>query len=304
LLEDNTVVTNKTRSIIVGQRAYFKRRITPDTAPDSEKWEIGGTTVKSYTITAGSGQKENLQESDLDGNDVQFYWIAPGTGVEVKYTATINGTDYSAKTTYQVKRPPAGMTATHTTDMPAVAVGDEGDGKIALHFGSGVSPGMKFRGDANPPTGGTGEIGFIQLVNIDVRKTLDDDSRQKFTSGGLFVLDSDGTQVFYGATVAAPQNILSIQRMEDSPRSVFAAGTKHYSRIDYFRTYWMYKPNGGIWVTLRKCEWYWKGAATKGANGWALDPGSSDYTQNPASAVSTELPEWNNFFGNLQWVPE
>ena len=70
-----------------------------------------------------------------------------------------------------------------------------------------------------------------------------------------------------------------------------------------FKLYLMYKPMGGIWVTMGVLTWDWEGTAkwdTQAAE-WVPD-GISEYGFSTGDN-STVLPQWDDSFTNLNhWV--
>ena len=85
--------------------------------------------------------------------------------------------------------------------------------------------------------------------------------------------------------------------MDDSPS--LTAGDKS-SRADNFTLYLMYKPTGGIWVTLQKVNWWWyyKGSNQFGLWTWG-DKGNSTTPQMHVVSAS-DLPEWDNYKDAIQ----
>lgn len=76
------------------------------------------------------------------------------------------------------------------------------------------------------------------------------------------------------------------------------------TRIDNFRAYFMYKPDGAdsIWVTLGRLDWGWSAGAMRHGpfedNTWdgPLDP---RWVANPTGMATSELPVWPD---NMSWV--
>ncbi len=235
----------------------------------------------------------------------------------VIYGATIGGHVYSARTTFNVLRPEADLASTITTDTPAIDVDQDvrvRGGEWVLHFGipeSGTTlPGITWHATVTVDAGEAGQIAFVQLVKPDDHIVTAGDSRTKKQSYD-FVLDCGPFPVpQYAGHLFPVHEFFTYADIseDDSPNSGLGDFLKHNSRNDTFETYLMYKPDtfGSIWVTLCKLDWFWKGAATKDANGgWSLDPGSADYPHtNPAGVDSTDLPQWETNFPALPITPE
>lgn len=58
----------------------------------------------------------------------------------------------------------------------------------------------------------------------------------------------------------------------------------------------MYQPTGGIWVTLRKCQWFWDVNANRLIPGEAWNYTSRQWptSQNTLISDSTQLPTWDS----------
>jgi hypothetical protein len=173
-----------------------------------------------------------------------------------------------------------------------------------LHFGSNASPGIRWNAEVTTPNGGAGEIAFTQRIKTLRRFTLNDGTKQKLTSGDEFILD-DGLGIQYDGTTSIGSNDTKTHSRNDTPGNILTQNDMKTSADDNFELYLMYRPTGGIWVTLRKLEWHWKGSASKDVAGnWTLDSGSTSASVDPGSSDSTELPEWDNYFTNLELVNE
>jgi hypothetical protein len=85
----------------------------------------------------------------------------------------------------------------------------------------------------------------------------------------------------------------------DSPSQTYTTGdldgggTDWYesTAADFFSTWLMYCPSGGVWVPLQRVDWSWIGTATKDASGhWA----AVGVANAPASATNTnDPPQWS-----------
>lgn len=312
---------------IVGKHIVIHGKAPPNTVVTAHKWTIEGKKVKRYTQSMTKGEITDFVDdatknpNDVSGQDVDFYWIAgsddsttPATETfTVTYTATIGGNNYSDSVEYHVDRPKVNeFSIKLTTLVPAV-------GLIPpyMAFGSIVDPtkaGIKWTGVVTAPAGGVGKIGYVQLTKADRRKTLDDatSTKKKKTTNGKFWLDRKNDEEH-----PVPQYNGYIKDIEDSgvqaiiradsPAQGFT-GTIKASADDKFHLYLMYKPDGGIWVTLgRLQEWHWKGTVTQtGVNEWSILQGSTassaDDADPPESYDSTDLPEWDSrFYPELPW---
>jgi hypothetical protein len=121
----------------------------------------------------------------------------------------------------------------------------------------------------------------------------------EYLVSGRYVLDDNNDQEvpYFGTTPIGSSDSAKIVRA-DSPSSPLGAAYKYESDTDRFLTYLMYRPIGGIWVTLRRLEWDWSAHATKEASGW--EGGGIPHVG--TSVDTTELPQWSDHFRNLNWV--
>jgi hypothetical protein len=219
----------------------------------------------------------------------------------------IAGIGISADAYFNVLRPTATLTATPTTDDPAIDASDAGRGfGLSLHFGSwrsNTSYGITWNASVSTTLNGAGQIAFTQLFNADDHITDSQGSKEKRTTNGNYVLD-DPTP-YGGTTVSVGSNATGNITGNDSPTSPLDNSLKTFSRNDAYDLYLMYKPTGGIWVTLSVLHWAWAGSATKNSQtgSWSLDSGSACYSID-TSIDSTLLPEWNDYGHNLKPMPD
>src|SRR5690606_33386756 len=138
------------------------------------------------------------------------------------------------------------------------------------------------------------DLCFVQLVNTTRTRTMAATGvTETMSSAGSMVLDTVGDVPYAGGvwsvgagnTASIPPN----QPANDSPGARLRPTQTGRSVDDSFHTYFMFRPTGGIWVTLGKMEWSWKGSAAKTAAGWAVVAGSTSFSQNPTWASSTKL---------------
>ena len=193
------VVLTDPQTTIVGKKINLKGKITPAVTPDEQLWEIAGSAIKDYTQTLAQGEVDELEASDLNGSQVEFYWIACEASAEVKYTATFNGVECSATVSFEVKRPTATLTSTITPLEPPTDIRDD-----QMRFGELVvgNEGITWNAEATTPVGGAGQIAFVQLWKANRRGTQDNDDMLKWTSEGEFYLDridNSGDLVQYGS---------------------------------------------------------------------------------------------------------
>lgn len=145
-----------------------------------------------------------------------------------------------------------------------------------------------------------GDVEIVQLVDESF-KIYEDGGTGSYSSGG-YVLDS------FGKTVGLKDDSISASGFQiltygDSPGNPTDAWTIAEEANEHFVDYVMYKPAGGIWVTLEKFSWQFVGNAF-------LDLESKTWqysdlpTQNPAGVPSYFLPQWTGHgFGSIIMPP-
>ncbi|MFU8778446.1 MAG: hypothetical protein ACNA7M_12360 [Roseovarius sp.] len=316
---DGNVITDTTTDVMVGEKINLTGEVNSGGLTiASKQWTIPATTVKTYSQTVANGAKTDLAQTDLQQDNISYHWIDGADAREVKYTVVVGGTTCEGKATFNVKRPMSTLTSQTTAEQPPVGVRDEGFGQ-ELIFGSTASAGITWKANVTTPANGAGKIAFVQLINTDMRMTLDDGSKRKSTPAGKYILDPDenGNVRQNGETNIGNSDTINHERadvpsaeletLDAQIQQMFNKELEKFSRNDQFKLFLMYKPNtaNSIWVTLRLLQWHWSGSATKNlqTDVWSLDPGAAS-SQNPGSSDSTVFPEWDDNFGNVGFVPD
>ncbi len=281
-------ITNKTQDTIVGRRIPLTGEVINGT-PTTKSWSIPGRRIKNYTASSSYAAVTNLSSSDLQQSSIAFYWVDGGNGREVTYTVTVNEQIYSAKTTFNVKRP----TATLTTTTGSVTISDAW-GALEMCFGIPAAPGITFtRTVTEPPGFSGGSVAWFQRVPSTYRRKQDNDEVW-WRRSGISVCDSH---------FPFPGHPLNPDICEDSPGTVLTPYEQRRTVSDSFSMYVMYKPTGtAIWVPLRKVDWNWSGECHRILFDWWLD--SSYHSTNPGSSDSTTHPVWTGNWNDLAWQQE
>jgi len=159
--------TGQTQNWIVGRQVNLEGVVTGGT-PTTKSWSIPGSRIKDCTASSASATVTNLTANDLQQSTVSLYWVDGGNGRVVTYTVTVNGQQYSANTTFNVKRP----TATLTTATSKVDVGDVQDNygawwrRLIFMDTQTVTPGITFTRTFTEPAGFSGgTTQWVQVVN-------------------------------------------------------------------------------------------------------------------------------------------
>jgi autotransporter-associated beta strand protein len=308
ITRDGVDITGKTSTVVVGERINLKGIFFPDDLKENiagVEWVVPGNRVQDYQQDRTKAEVTPLD--DLKVDDIRFYWIAGGTwpaAQTFQVTYTVNIADWgpvSNTTKFEVLRPTATVDVTTTILNPQVRIDPPDSLDATLEFGHhdpGIPAlaGITWTGTVYSPAGGPGQIAFVQLVIADRALILDDpgSTTQVFSSDGARVLDDRQGIQYGGPEPTMPRTTSRITR-NDSPSQGFSAAYKEVCVHDQFFTYLMYRPQGGIWVTLRRIDWFWTGQAYKVSSCW--EGGGFDAVT--ANVDTTELPVWDNCITNL-----
>lgn len=177
----------KTQKVKTGQPVELTT--TPATLPggfsiSKSTWDIDGTTIKSFAAD-DSGIK--LQETDLDKQNTNFYWLYPEDGPNVTYDYCATGSDGvqycaspQAKATFDASGPNSSL-STHDSDQATIEqlvdCTDNNTASPYLGYGDirGPAPGCPgvrtgtpgIRLTASGASGGS--YVFVQLIDADSR---------------------------------------------------------------------------------------------------------------------------------------
>jgi uncharacterized delta-60 repeat protein len=306
ILKGGTPITDTTSDVVVGQKISLIGSIQglDPIWVQYCQWAIPGSTVKKYVQETKRTFKEELTNVDYLRKNIDYYWIGGGMNQDVTFTLTFAGMGFTADARFNVLSPTATLTETPTSDNPKVNVSKPGfpDSGLELHFGSFNSPGMTWSGAVTTTNCPGGEIELAQLVNTDSRSIADGtDFRWKRTTEGAYVLDPDKKTGDVRNKPIDANATVSFQT-DDTPGAPLL-GYNYYYCSDKFVDYLMYRPAGGVWVTLRVVTWSWNGTAIMNleTGHWACtDPG---YLSGPSSD-STELPTWEHSIKDIVAIPD
>lgn len=137
-------------------------------------WTVPGYAISNFVVAVDSSSGIVVSNFSTTRSNVFFYWVDGGGNRVIKCTATFDGKTVVGKTTLNVLRPIAGVTATTGSiglDDKGVLVtnGVAGTNIFGLHYGI-VSPfgipGITFVTNLlTLPSGAHGHIEWVQLVN-------------------------------------------------------------------------------------------------------------------------------------------
>jgi hypothetical protein len=131
-------------------------------------------------------------------------------------------------------------------------------GGLALHWGDQTAANQGIRWSyavSNVPSAGAGVIGIFQLVDGYRSGTFQNGTTGSTTTNGQYYLDTNLPYGNVSQNVSA-SHAPAITTLNDHPglglRNLVGATV-----TDSFNDYFMYRPNGGIWVPLGILSWGW-----------------------------------------------
>ena len=298
------VVSGTTQTVIVGQKMELLVRTKPAESMSNIQWTVPGQRVKDYTQSTTTGAKTDLAAGDLQGVNLDFYWIEGGSQA-IQAAADVRGSRLTASVTHKILAPTA-VTMTSVTGTVAISnPGFPGSG-LELHFGTLATPGISFTFKATAPAGGDGQIAGFQLVETVRSMTPNGAAVRTLTSGGAFVLDTNAP---YAAAVAVAAGAAATWSSSDTPGNGLENSIERMAISDHFHIYLMYQPTGtdSRWVTIARLDWNWGGTTTRQTpagtgNVWNAPTGVANAT-NPSGAASIELPPWTANVTSLSFPP-
>lgn len=235
----------------------------------------------------------------LENDPTTAWWVSGGFPFPRSYHVNMekgltfeNGqhVDLKESGSFQMYRPYAKV-STITSD-----VGVHSD---ALEFGWPASyiPGILFISDLVVPGGFSGSRFWVQIIREESAALQHTNSTEHILThpGMPPYLDEKEGEFPYGVD----------DFVTDTPglRGLSASYVRAEASASF--TMWLaFQPYNGMWVTLRAVDWYWRGSATNGANGWALESNPGDHSVHPQDYATETYPAWRNFSSERYWNPE
>jgi hypothetical protein len=285
--EGENTITGQTQNTIVGRHISLEGVVAAGGLQvTNHAWTVPGKAIANYTASSELGTVTPL--TSLSSSTVSFYWVDGGDGRQVTYVATVGGHQFSATTTFNVKRPTASVTAT----TGQVKADDEELGFWALHFGKPGGKGEQgiyFERTIEEPAGFEGgATKWVQVVDGQIIRRRYLEAWQ--WCGGIGYLD---TVYPYSANAVT----------SDRPYSNLSPAYNLYTRTDEFSMYLMYTPTGAaIDVPLRKVGWSWSGQASRIGGGPDFQLDSDGHSTDPGDSDCTDHPEWEgNHMSDWEW---
>ena len=295
---NGTDVTDSNTTVIVGQQIALTCALKDDSGDDltsslsNFQWTIPGFAISNYVPTLASGIV--YTSFPTNNANVVFYWADAAAGRTVECSATFNGINIIAQTTFDVLKPSLIL-------EPIVEGGIYVDdnyyqypGGSWLHFGGYTNnygefiPGISFQVGANSTNalGQNFDVELVQVGSIHRQGT--------FTSGTNWFkdysgLDNEASDWIYPKWEGtnAPMDSPAEPAGYGDPTRIYTAANDNFVMYLMFK----YDPNS-IYVPMQSVNWSWSGSATNSAGVWQI------ISQQPPSNLSVNpdpgFPQWTN----------
>ncbi|MBP8954274.1 MAG: hypothetical protein KBI47_17895 [Armatimonadetes bacterium] len=291
----------ETKLTCVGLPQSFSANVQPaGVALTDYQWSIGGQRIRSYDIAAdqSTASVTQLTEQDLQQPNVSFHWYDGGTA-EVGLSAKYEGRSVSAEAQTWTVQEPTNVQFS-LTPGPDSRIGIDNNGIISYGDPAGV-PAMWFWFSGNSPTDFSGEFAFVQTINRNASAQDYGGRIGTFSTQGACWLDN--VLPYLSQSEQAPKGQTAQGGLPDTPKitaSAFSVVSDHIA----FRTWLVFRPDGGTWVPLASGEWAAECAFHE-------DPGPpphgvKDYGHLSATQpVSTlDYPVWPDRYANYPMHPD
>lgn len=317
ILWNGNSIKDTTQEAIVGQKIMLDVAVTNGT-PTNQQWTIGGETLKNYEVICSGAQgqlgtticdsptsavKTILSSSDLNQNQVNYYWWKAGEDLQVQVSVSVNGTPLTASVNFNVKSPTSNIVLVDkfggNTRGPIFV--KQVNGVWSLEHGDDLIEGIRLRHDTNFPSGISGETQWVQTYNLFHRFQKLDNTWLK--------AQREGVDLSYSYP---PLNLQTLNVMRDTPNQVLNVLNNTNPNFDWkkvevndsAKTWVMFKPSlpDSIWVPLAAVNWTWNGIAIKQNDGsWVKD---NEGVTGPTAINSLDFPIWDKNVRDFSYEPE
>jgi len=268
------------------------------------KWSVAGNVIGGWTASAGNDfvNPQIYALTNKTNQTITFYVVEEAQNLKVKCIATVNGIEWSAETTFEVRKPSLGLNAQVTG---VIAVDANHSGGLSLHFGdnrtNGNQNGIIFTIPAAsvdlkgfPTTNWMSRVGFLQEgssflhwqhtngLECVTEKGSGLDNAQ--TPHYLYPYSWDGYQTNAGGTITTNQVAGDSPAL---PASLLMSRATFGHNLRMHAVFQAFAPS--IPIGLKRIEWNWSITATNGASGL-----SSVYPTNLSAINETWIPLWTN----------
>ncbi len=274
-IEDNDELTE----VVVGEKVELKGVVVPkEKDPKKGDWVIDGNNnqnyIKQFKVADDQSKSEviPIKDEDLKQPEIGFYWYKGNKG-NVKYTATVDGRQYSKDAEFTIKRPDYtvkwesrpdnhfGVTRSGDPELLAKwpkenRVYGKYEGKLAA---GSVIKGLEYNGilfTCSQQSGIAGETQWVQLIDNQQKINTKTDWGAWSSEKGLDrVYPCGKNNSFYDAPAM--------------PTSSLEAIDENWHCKCFFDLFLMFKPKGkeNEWVTLKRINWKWFGYVYRNPKG-------------------------------------
>ncbi len=286
------------QNAVVGQQIKLKTKPTADKlttlglAFSKNKWTVGGTRIADYAPTVASAKVKELTDADLKKANITFYWIYrenDNIPVTYKYCVDIPGADADGQCSLPAN---AAFNVAGPTSVTVTPSGQEffiGDNPPAMNWG------IQFNANATPPSGYTGTLTWIQLVQSFQYTWIYSDGDQPTTCTYTPGFDAGSPPSYPYATGAYAEDGPLIG-LESPPNNDEIEQTAS----GQYQMYLMWNPSIGsgtsvsIPVPLGSLTWNIAGDVvwSAGTGAWVEVTADSNATTNGNFTTSSAYPTW------------
>ena len=301
-------ITNTTQSVVIGQQIALSA--PPPSLPNctslsSQQWTpaSAGKPVGGYTNAAGTGPPNTsgkVQPLNETNSTFTFYWVSPGSALNVTYQYTMSGGGSSASSpiataTFDVRGPSSPGVTIQTSSTRIQTVQDASGANMQVaSFGPQDSP-WPTAGPGSPPG-----ISFLATVT-------EPSGFSDFNLTWVQVITS-GSQNNITGTTTKPCTIPAgidgpfpykeqIADADDGPSAKLLTGTyTEQTETVSFSMYLMWDPRltNSIPIPLGHVNWSWSFDAKFANSAWTIASSSGGPTNTPPFTVSSGFPQWSS----------
>ena len=310
---DGQPITSSNNTFVVGEKVNLTAEITPSNSNVTYNWINPSNSIKDYTIVCTgpnnpntsntticnnptSAIKTNLSTSDLNTQNLSFYWWKPGN-YQVQVTADTNGISTTATKSFTVIAPSVNVVASKSV----VNLGVEFNEDVIRYGNRDSVAGVEFNASVN----GTQLNGSYFWVNI----YNESKSYRLKTAQGNCSIGSTKTRDGTGVDTSYPY--VNGFLFRDSPKLGLVSFMDRATVADSATAWFMFKPSSpdSIEIPLRAIKWSWGGETRLNASGW-YEYSNSFYETNPTNYEPKDpntfqplaFPEWNKNVKDNVWI--
>lgn len=281
-------ITDKTESVVVGQRISLNVPQHPSLSVRGESWSIDspGEYVGGFVHGLLQGGAQPVVRS---GPSTTFFWTVPGDHRRVTYSLVLSdGQEVSASTGFDVEGPSYTSMEVPPTEVVIGPSSLHGDSYMSF-AGTGIS----FRAQYALPEESLPNYLWVQLIKRDVVELKRHTSVERCVPKSQPVPD-------LGSGLDSNYPYDSHNPTRDSPPVELNPAEEEISRAFHARMYllWGSGLSNSIPVPLGYVDWHFEGQAVRKdvlKNTWILKKGNggADDPEHPFRATHT-YPQWNS----------